>query len=229
MKQILKYFVLSFVILLAGCTSVQNGDSKNIAQYSSPYVAELQKSKPSTESNASYYARIGKEMVDKKEDPFKVLEVYKKLVTLFSAKSDERQKVLRYILDENLKMVTLKKGQDALKMALELDKLIPKDFYVQNRIIGAYRVLAEEQADRNNLEGAMQLTQKGLQIRFDPDIMRTQLDIEILMAKQAIRNNKPNEAKTKLNDIISIADAQDDLKLFAKEKGEAQKLLATIK
>ena len=169
------------------------------------------------------------DLVDKKEDPFKVLEVYKKLVTLFSAKSDERQKVLRYILDENLKMVTLKKGQDALKMALELDKLIPKDFYVQNRIIGAYRVLAEEQADRNNLEGAMQLTQKGLQIRFDPDIMRTQLDIEILMAKQAIRNNKPNEAKTKLNDIISIADAQDDLKLFAKEKGEAQKLLATIK
>lgn len=221
------------LLILTGCSGKQNqavveneGVKENftsVAQksgtISNPEIASLD-----LESQA-------KKMITDKEDPFRVLEIYKQMIQVYEAKSQQRQDTVRYILDANSQMIKDGKGQDALRLALELDKLIPNDFYVQNRVIGAYRVLAEEQIAKKNLVEAMNFVQKGLLIRFDIDIMRTKLNLLIFMARDDIKNKKIDSAKKQLNEVLYIVDAQDsqaEKDIFAKEKAEAANLLATL-
>lgn len=232
----MKKIGILFIVLLtlAGCSGKESqsvienkevkGGATSVVQTSSTVVG--------SETMSQDLGSQAKKMITNKEDPFKVLEVYKQMIQVYEAKSQPRQDTIRYILDANMQMIRDGKGQDALKLALEIDKLIPNDFYVQNRVIGAYRVLAEEQIGKKNFAAAMDLIQKGLLIRFDQDIMTTKLKTLILMAKEDIKNGKMESAKKELNEVLYIIDAQDseaEKNNFAKEKTEATNLLTTIK
>lgn len=230
MKKIALFLLVATV--LTGCSSTKNTSTNGSAiGAQNPSVKETRPS-AQTIGATSDLATTAKEMIVRKEDPLKVLEVYKQMIPVYPVNGKERESTLRYILDTSLAMVNDKKGQEALKLSLELDKVIPKDFYVQNRIIGAYRVLAEEQIEKKNYIEAMDLVTKGLQVRFDIDIMHTKLNLLILMAQDDIQNKKIDSAKKQLNEVLYTIEAQDsqaEKDIFAKEKAEASKILATLK
>lgn len=243
MKKI-SLFLISLIIL-SGCSSVKNQPITLDTEIADQGTTEATQPSPTTQDvsdkgnsvvdikkDASDLASVARVMITKKEDPFKVLEIYKQMIPVYPAKGKERQDTLRYILDTNLAMVKEGKGQDALRLALELDKLIPKDFYVQNRVIGAYRVLAEEQIGKKNYVGAMDFITTGLKVRFDIDIMHTKLNLLIVMAQDDIKSGKISSAKQKLNEVLFTVDAQDsqpEKDIFVKENTEASKMLATLK
>lgn len=231
--------------LLAGCSASQiptatqsadsvNRDSTTAAQTPSAIVKappSEQEASANMTKKPSDLATIAEEMIVKKADPFQVLEIYKKMIGVYPANGTERHDTLRYILDANLAMVKDGKGQDALRLALELDKLIPNDFYVQNRVIGAYRTLVEEQIEKKNLTAAMEFMKKGLMVRFDVEMMRTNLKLLKLMAQDDIKNKKIESAKERLSMVLYIIDAQDseaEKDIFAKEKAEALRILSTL-
>ncbi|MCX6733225.1 MAG: hypothetical protein NTX63_00235 [Candidatus Peregrinibacteria bacterium] len=228
MKKIALFLLVATI--LTGCSSAKNTSTNGSATGTNQNPSAKEAQLPAIGATSDL-ATTAKEMIARKEDPFKVLEVYKKMILVYPVNSKERESTLRYILDTSLAMVNDKKGQEALKLSLELDKVIPKDFYIQNRIIGAYRVLAEEQIAKRNYTGAMDLITKGLQVRFDIDIMHTKLNLLILMAQDDIKNKKIDSAKKELNEVLYTIDAQDsqsEKDIFAKEKTEASKILATL-
>lgn len=168
-------------------------------------------------------------LIDQKASWREVLPLYKKLTTFEKANSDARQKTLRYLLDDNLRLVNERKGEEALEFALELDKLIPNDFYIQNRILGAYRVMAEDAIKKKDWNTAYDLLyKKALSIRFDTEVMRTYLKLRKLMAKEEIAQKHYDVARTYLAEIISIANIEENKSLYGEEFTEAEKLLKKL-
>ena len=184
------------------------------------------------ENDQDYYKRLVAAYIDKKVEATVALELYKKIIPLFPAKDDTRQKILRYILDATWKMVQDRQAAPALALALELDKIIPNDFYIQNRLIGAYRVFAEDQIKAENLDKASEYVEKGLMLHFDPQIMGTKLNIKMLLAKKAIENKNIDQAQSLLNEVLIIIDSQDTeagKMIFKSQKAEVEKILSTLK
>lgn len=167
-------------------------------------------------------------LVTDKADLYKILEVYKSIIEFEPANSENRQKALRYMLDESLKMVDTA-PEEAIKFAQELSKIIPGDFYIQNRIIGGYVTLAKRAIDKKEWETATDyLANKALHIRFDSEAMRAYLTMQTLRAKDEIAAKNIQKAKDFLGEVISIARIKDNITIFPDERLAAEKLFKSI-
>lgn len=178
------------------------------------------------------YMQKADEIVGNKGDLNEAINIYAKLIEIFPVDNEYRQKVLTYIMDGSMELVRsddLKEVQKGLDIALELDKLVPGDFYVQNRILGAYKKFAEKEMEAKNWEKAKEWTQKGLQIRFDNMVMKTHLEILIKEAEDFLKKKKYAEAKSNLDSVLEIASIADNKDLFTEEAKEANELLSRIK
>lgn len=185
---------------------------------------------PKDKNEAEFYAQLSKDWIAEKHDPMETIMLYERLVNLYPPQSEPRQTTLRYLLDTSLKYITVdRKAKEALDIALKLNEIIPYDFYIQNRIIGAYGIFAEDEIAKGDLNKAMEWATKGLQIRFDPYIMTTKLDIEIRMAKKAIKSGDKAQAITYIEDIFHIINAQENKDIFSNQLTEANKIFSTLK
>ena|SRR3989338_3938549 len=119
--------------------------------------------------------------------------------------------------------------QEGLDLSLQLYKLLPQDYYVENRIIQAYIFFAQQEVAKKNWRAADEWAMKGLRMRFHIVAMQTHLDILIGEAKDFIKAGDKASAIANLNDVLSIVKVDNNATLFAKEKDEAIKLLATLK
>lgn len=165
-------------------------------------------------------------LVDQKGDWWQALESYKKLTEFEEPNSENRKKILRYLMGVSLKAVEERRADDAMKMGEALDKVLPNDFYVQNRILGAYRVMAEDEIAKKNWGAAEDiLYNKALRLRFDAEVMRTFLKLRIAMADEAISAKKNEDAKKYLEEVFMIANIDENRALYQKEREDAEKLL----
>lgn len=165
-------------------------------------------------------------LVDQKGDWWKALEAYKKLTEVEEKDSENRQKTLRYLLDVSLKAVEERRAEDALKMSEALDKVLPNDFYVQNRTLGAYRIMAEDAIAKKDWAAAEDiLYNKALRLRFDVQVMRTFLNLRLAMAEEALTSKKTEDAKKYLEEVIMISNIDENKNLYPKEREDAEKLL----
>lgn len=195
--------------------------------------AKLVYSAPSTlEKNiAEYHTKWTNLLVDNGAKPMEVLKLYKELIAIEAKDSPNRKKALRYLLDQNIYLIEAGKGEEALALAMELDKLIPQDFYVQNRIIGAHRVMAEAQLKAGNLTNAYQTIQKARAVRFDPEATRTYMHIQFALIEKDIAAKKYKDAALKLDDVMvifQVDNENDSKKLFPDELKQAQKFAQEI-
>lgn len=169
------------------------------------------------------------DQVNENADPYDVLALYEKLIDFDEVNSESRQLALHYVLDANWALVTEKKGEEALALAMELDKLLPGDFYVQNRILGAYRVMAEKAIEEKKYDRAYDLLfNTALKIRFDAEVMRTYLHLRTVMAQEAIALKDYETARSYLSDVELIASIDENAGLYDDEKAEAERLLKTL-
>lgn len=221
------------ILMIGGCSILEKNDTiiDNTKITNTDESKEIKLPPVSgNETEKEFYANLSKKWIEEKHDPMEVITLYKKLITLFPPESEPRQTTLRYLLDLSLKYITEeRKAKEALEIALELDKIIPYDFYIQNRIIGAYKIFAEDEMKKGELDKAMEWVTKGLQIRFDPYIMATKLDIEILMAKRAIKSGDTAEARVYLEEIINISDSQENKNIFSVQRNKAAEMLSELK
>ncbi len=171
-------------------------------------------------------------LVDDKGSIYDALENYKKLVQFEKVDSDARKKTLRYMLDKSLEMVNsedLQIVQQAFDFAIELDKVYPNNFYVQNRMMIAYNRFAREAMKKKDWATAYDfLYTKALKLRFDDDIMRTYLDLRNLMAEEAIANKKYDEALEFLKEVYSIANIKENEALYKQQQAKAQLLFKKL-
>lgn len=177
------------------------------------------------------YANLTDELVDQKQDPAKGIDLYKKLVEILPVDNEYRQKLLRYLLDESQALIetgNLENVQKGLDLSLKLYEIIPGDFYVENRILGAYKKFAEKEMESKNWTKAKEWTQKGLRIRFDSMVMKTHLIILLGEAESLIKEKKYNEAKTNLEFVFDVVGLPENKDLFKEQEEKAQNLLKKI-
>lgn len=168
-------------------------------------------------------------LVDQKGDWWQALEAYKKLTEIEEPNSENRQRILRYLLDVSLKAVEERRAEDALKMSEALDKVLPNDFYVQNRTLGAYRIMAENAMAKKDWKTAEDiLYNKALRLRFDVEVMRTFLKLRLAMAEEALTSKKSEDAKKYLEEVIMISNIDENKNLYQQEKEKAEKLLKRL-
>lgn len=177
------------------------------------------------------YANLTDEFVDQKQDPSKGTDLYKKLVEILPVDNEYRQKLLRYLLDESQALIetgNYENVQKGLEISLKLYEIIPGDFYVENRILGAYKKFAEKEMETKNWTKAKEWTQKGLQIRFDSNLMKTHLIILLSEAEALIKVKKYNEAKTNLDFVLEVVGLPENKDLFKEQEEKAKNLLKKI-
>ena len=168
-------------------------------------------------------------LVNAEANPYEVLDGYKKLIEFDEVDSDARQVALKYLLKVNLQMVEDNKGEEALALAKELDKLIPNDFYIQNRILGAYRVMAEKAIEEKDYDKAYDLLYNtALKIRFDIEVMRTYLHLLTVKGEEAISAKDYSNAKAHLDEVVWIVAIDNNSDYFGEEKANAERLLKTL-
>lgn len=227
MKITKKIAILSLTALITLSFSGCGNDSNNPP--SSDTAKELKKEDFNEEQLK--YANLTDELVDQKQDPAKGIDIYKKLVEILPVDNEYRQKLLRYLLNESQALIEsgdLKNIQKGLDISLKLYEIIPGDFYVENRILGAYKKFAEKEMESKNWIKAKEWTQKGLQIRFDSMVMKTHLIILISEAESFIKEKKYNEAKTNLDFVFDVVSLPDNKDLFNEQEEKAQNLLKKI-
>ncbi len=208
-------FVLMFVLaLFAGCNPNGLGAQS---------FTEDQKKEIIAASN---------KLVDDKGSIYDALENYKKLLQFEKVDSDARKKTLRYMLDKSLEMVNsddLTQVQEALDFAFALDKVLPNDYYIQNRMMIAYRRFAQEAMKKKDWVTAYDyLNNKALHLRFDDNVMRTYLDLRNLMAEEAITNKKYDVALEFLKEVYSIANIKENEALYKQQQAQAQLLFKKL-
>lgn len=187
--------------------------------------------KPASEDDKTKYTRLGNEIVDKKGDIVEAIKIYEKLTTLYPKDDPMRQKVLQYIMKGTLELVNSQKAADVqsgLDLSLELYKLLPGDYYVENRIIGAYVFYAKAELAKKNWRKADEWVMKGLKMRFHIEAMRTHMLVLIGEAGDFVAAKKYSEARTNLNEVISIASIDENKTIFVNEKAKAQAELDRI-
>ena len=123
------------------------------------------------------------------------------------------------------KEADIKKGLD---LSLQLYKLLPNDYYVENRIFTAYIFYAKQEIEKKNWRVAEEWTLKGLKIRFHTEAMRTRLQILIGEAGDFIVQKKYAEAKKNLSEVVSIAGIAENKVLYPNEKKKAEAFLSKI-
>lgn len=168
-------------------------------------------------------------LVGEKADWHEVIKTYEELTKFEKVNSKDRQKALRYVLDRGLELLQEGKGEEAIELGLALDKLIPNDFYVQNRIIGGYRVIAEKQAKEGKFEEALKTFNKGLSIRFDQQIMQSRLKIMLDWAEDEIKKKNIEKVKSLINEVLMIVNIEENKTLFPDEKKRAEELVKLVK
>lgn len=182
----------------------------------------------STEEKAAIIKQA-QELVDKKAPWREVLPLYKKLTEFEKPNSEPRTKTLRYLLDTSLKFVEEGNAAEALASGEALNEVIPNDFYIQNRILGAYRLMAEQAMAKKDWKTAEDiLYNKALRIRFDFEVMRTYLKLKMEMGKEAIAGGKFSDARVHLDEVVVIANIPENQGFYSKEKQDAEKLLQSI-
>lgn len=185
-----------------------------------------------TEDQKKEIIAASNKLVDDKGSIHDALENYKKLVQFEKVDSDARKKTLRYMLDKSLEMVNsddLTQVQEALDFAFALDKVLPNDYYIQNRMMIAYRRFAEEAMKKKDWATAYDyLNNKALHLRFDDNVMRTYLDLRNLMAEEDIANKKYDEALEFLKEVYSIANLKENEVLYKQQQAKAQLLFKKL-
>lgn len=184
------------------------------------------------EATKPYIDRANKIVDDMATDLNDAIDVYTHLTQLLPVNDPMRTKILDYIMRETLKLVDSQKKDDVdrgLALSMDLYKLLPGDYYVQNRIIQAYIFYAKQEMAKRNWAAADEWVVKALHYRFHIEAMRTHINILMGKAKDLIAAKKPDDAKAALNQAISIINTDDNNKIYVNELADAQKLLETIK
>lgn len=172
--------------------------------------------------------RLTNLLVDNGAKASEVLKLYKDLIATEPKDSPNRTKALRYIMDQNIFLIEAGRGEEALALAFELDALIPQDFYVQNRIIGAYRVIAEKDFKAGKIDDAFATIQKARAVRFDPEAAKTFMKIQFARIQRDINAKKYEDAATKLDDVAVVLGLADNKGLFVEESKQADTLRQVI-
>lgn len=187
---------------------------------------------PNAMDEKQFYTQLSTTWIaEKNHDLLQLVDIYRKLVELYPANDAIRLNLLKHVMDRDLKLIIEdRNAQDGLKVALALDEVIPNDFYIQNRIIAAYRIMAEDAMAKKDWKTAEDLLlKKALALRFDIEAMRTYLKLLMEEAKEAIANNKPDVAKKYLQDALMIVSIEENQKTYAEEAKQIASLLSRIK
>lgn len=158
-----------------------------------------------------------------------VLPVYIKLIQVERVNSEPRSKTLDYLMEVNLNLIKERKADEALELALELNKLIPSDFYIQNRIIAAYRVMAEDAMAKKDWKTAEELLyKKALSIRFDIEAMRTVLKLRMEQTREAMAAGDLVGARKYLDEAYLIVNIEENKPLYVEEAKQIEALAAQL-
>lgn len=216
-RQILKIIGLLVVVFILGACNwkgASNDTSKDVAL--------------SAERKLEVVSQAT-QLLEQKGEVDEMLELYKLLIKFEPANSILRQKALRYILDGDVALINEGKAEEGLKYALELDKLIPGDYYIQNRILAAYKAMAEAAIAKKDWVAAYDLLyNKALSLRFDAEVMRVYFKLRYLMAKEAIEDGRKEEAKQYLQEVVAIGLIEDNKPFYEIEVKQAEELLGSI-
>lgn len=225
-----KTSLIGFLVLatfLTGCTSAPATNLPPQIEIQEGVLPEV----PEGKDEKLFYATLSKEWIEKKHDLNESIELYKKLIQLFPRNSAPRKEMLGYIMNEDLHMIIRdRKAQEGLEIALKLDKLIPLDFYVQNRIIAAYRIMAEDEIAKKNYQAAEEiLKKKALSIRFDQEAVRTLIKLRLIQVKEALAQNNQQQARTYLEEVYLYTGVEENILLYKEERKEAETLAEKLK